>query len=214
MQNVLNGKQKIYLSILVFLAWFAVIFQFYLHITSGAAATPELLIRFFSYFTIDSNVLVALCSTSILLIPNTSIGRFFARPGVITAISVYIMVVALVYNTVLRFLWVLEGWPMVLNELLHVVVPLLFLLYWIYFVPKYQLQWSNLWAWLIYPLAYCIFVLIRGSYADFYPYPFLNINKLGLEKVLFNSVLVTLVFATLAVIFIAIGKREAKQKTY
>lgn len=172
-------SERIYLTMLVFLAWFALIFQFYLHINSGAAAKAELMIRFFSYFTIDSNLLVALCSTSILLLSSTSVGRFFTKPQVVTAISVYIIVVALVYNAVLRFLWVLTGWSMVLNELLHVVVPFMFLIYWVYFVPKNHLQWKNIWLWLVYPLAYTLFVMIRGSYADFYPYPFLNITKLG-----------------------------------
>jgi len=202
--------EKVYLSILVFLAWFALIFQFYLHFNSGAAAKPELLIRFFSYFTIDSNLLVALCSTSILLLKPTRLGRFFIKPQVVTAISVYIIVVALIYNTVLRFLWVLAGWSMILNELLHVVVPLMFLIYWIYFVPKQQLQWRNIWLWLIYPLIYSVFVLIRGSYSGFYPYPFLNVTKFGIERVLMNCAIVTLLFAFLSASFIAIGKRKTK----
>ncbi|SOD15263.1 Pr6Pr family membrane protein [Pedobacter xixiisoli] len=203
-------SEKVYLSILVFLAWFALIFQFYLHLNSGAAAKAELLIRFFSYFTIDSNLLVAICSTSILLLKSTSIGKFFCKPQVVTAISVYIIVVALIYNTVLRFLWVLEGWSMVLNELLHVVVPFMFLIYWIYFVPKHRLQWKNLWLWLIYPLVYTVFVMIRGSYSDFYPYPFLNVTKFGLDKVLVNCVIITVLFAFLSLLFIGIGRRKAK----
>lgn len=203
-------SQKIYLSILVFLAWFALIFQFYVHINSGAAAKTELSIRFFSYFTIDSNLLVALCSTSILFFQSTSVGRFFSKPQVITAISVYIIVVALIYNVILRFLWVFQGWSMILNELLHVVVPLLFLVYWIYFVPKQQLQWKNIWLWLIYPLIYTIFVLIRGSYSGFYPYPFLNVTKFGIEKVLVNCIIITLLFAFLSALFVAIGKRKTK----
>lgn len=210
MEKSLNFSQKIYLSILVFLAWFALVFQFYVHINSGAAAKTELLIRFFSYFTIDSNLLVALCSTSILLFHSTSLGRFFSKPKVITAISVYILVVALIYNVVLRFLWVFQGWSMILNELLHVVVPVMFLIYWIYFVPKQQLQWKNIWFWLIYPLIYTIFVLIRGSHSGFYPYPFLNVTKLGMEKVLLNCAIIALLFAFLSALFVVVGKRKIK----
>ena len=120
------------------------------------------------------------------------------------------MVVALVYNAVLRFIWELHGWAILLNELLHVVVPLMFLIYWLYFVSKHQLKWRNIWAWLIFPLGYTIFVLGRGSYAKFYPYPFLNVNELGLHKVLINCVFVTLVFLVLFIIFVAIGKRQSK----
>lgn len=210
MEKSLPLNQTIFLSILVFLTWFAVIFQFYLHINSGAAAKPELVVRFFSYFTIDSNFLVALCSTYNLFFRTTLLGRFFAKPQVTSAIAVYILVVALVYNTVLRFLWVLEGWSMVLNELLHVVVPFTFLIYWLYFVPKQQLQWKNIWFWLVFPLLYTVFVLVRGNFSGFYPYPFLNITELGISKVLINCLAITLLFALLSALFVAVGKRKAK----
>lgn len=211
MKKAQNISEQIYLGLLVTIAWFALIFQFYLHITSEVAIKSELLVRFFSYFTIDSNLLVAICSTSVLFFPNTTVGSFFGKASVKTGLTVYILVVALIYNAVLRFLWDLQGWSIVLNELLHVVVPFMFLLYWIYFVPKNQLKWSNLWQWLIFPLAYTAFVLIRGSYADFYPYPFLNVAKFGLTKVLINCLMVTLVFLLLFILFIAIGKRSAKK---
>ncbi|MFN0257544.1 Pr6Pr family membrane protein [Pedobacter ureilyticus] len=210
MEKSPNLSQKIYLSILVFLVWFALIFQFSVHINTGVAVKSELVIRFFSYFTIDSNLLVALCSTSILFFRSTSVGRFFAKPQVIAAIAIYIIVVALVYNAVLRFLWAFEGWSMVLNELLHVVVPLMFLGYWIYFVPKQQLQWKHIWFWLIYPLVYTIFVLFRGNYSGFYPYPFLNVTKFGIEKVVVNCAIITLLFAFLSILFVAMARRKTK----
>lgn len=206
-----DKTEKVYLGLLTITAWFALIFQFYLHINSGAASSTELLIRFFSYFTIDSNLLVAICATAIFLLPKTAFGTFFKKPSVITAITVYITVVALIYNTVLRFLWVLSGWSVVLNELLHVIVPLLFLIYWIYFVPKQLLKWSNIWGWLTFPLIYIFFVLIRGAYANFYPYPFLNVTELGLQQVLLNCVFVTLLFVMLFFAFVAIGRRQAKK---
>lgn len=211
MQKTQSISEQVYLRLLVVIVWFALIFQFYLQINSGVAIKSELLIRFFSYFTIDSNFLVAICSTTTLCFPKTWIGKFFSKSSVKTAITVYILVVALIYNAVLRFLWELQGWSIVLNELLHVVVPFMFLFYWIYFVPKNQLKWTDVWAWLIYPLVYVLFVLVRGSYVDFYPYPFLNVTELGLEKVLVNCVMVTLLFLLLFVIFIAIGIRSSRK---
>jgi len=206
-----DKAEKIYLGLMSITAWFALIFQFYLHINSKTQESAELLIRFFSYFTIDSNLLVALCVAVIFLIPKTALGSFFKRPSVITAITVYITVVALVYNTVLRSLSVVSGWSMVLNELMHVIVPILFLIYWIYFVPKHQLKWKNIWTWLAFPLIYICFVLVRGYDANFYPYPFLNITKLGLQQVMMNCIFVTLLFLALFLAFVAIGKWQAKR---
>lgn len=206
-----DKTEKVYLGLLSIVAWFALVFQFYLHIKSGTNTGSELLIRFFSYFTIDSNLLVGVCAAAIFLIPRTAFGSFFKRPSVITAITVYITVVALVYNSVLRSLSVVSGWSAVLNELMHVIVPILFLVYWIYFVPKQSLKWQNIWAWLAFPLVYICFVLVRGSYANFYPYPFLNITKLGLQQVMVNCIFVTLLFLTLFLAFVAIGKWQAKR---
>jgi len=206
-----DKTEKVYLGLLSIAAWFALVFQFYLHIKKGANTGSELLIRFFSYFTIDSNLLVAVCAAAIFLIPKTAFGIFFKRPSVITAITVYITVVALVYNTVLRSLSVVSGWSAVLNELMHVIVPLLFLVYWVYFVPKQPLRWGNIWGWLAFPLVYICFVLVRGSYANFYPYPFLNMAKLGLRQVILNCIFVTLLFVMLFFAFVAIGKWQTKK---
>lgn len=202
--------EKKFLAAIAVVAWFALIGQFYLQFNSGVAPKAELLVRFFSYFTIQSNLLIAIASTSVSLFSNTIFGEFFNKHTTKTALTVYILVVALVYNVVLRFLWTFTGWGALVNELLHVVVPLLFLIYWCSFVVKRFLKWSNLWWWLCYPLVYCIVVMLRGNYSGFYPYPFLNIDKLGLQNVLVNCLAVTALFAILSILFIAIGKWQAK----
>jgi len=54
-------------------------------------------------------------------------GIIFFEAGVITAITVYITIVGLVYNVILRFLWKPEGLQFIVDELLHTVIPLLLL---------------------------------------------------------------------------------------
>ncbi|MFZ5976285.1 MULTISPECIES: Pr6Pr family membrane protein [unclassified Hydrotalea] len=34
-------------------------------------------------------------------------------------------------------------------------------------------------GWLIYPLLYLVYILIRGSFSGFYPYPFVNVLQIG-----------------------------------
>ena len=53
-------------------------------------------------------------------------------------------------------------------------MPLGFVGYWLIFVPKAKLRWRVVLGWLVYPLAYMIFVLVRGSLVGRYPYPFLD----------------------------------------
>src|SRR5450631_3237711 len=131
------GIAKAWLAITALCGWFSLAGQFYLNIHSGAAALPEIIVRYFSYFTLTTNILVACYCTIILLGKSDSrLSAFFSRLSTVTAITFYIVIVGVVYNIILRPLWKPEGFQQIVNELLHSVVPLLFLLYWLLFIPK------------------------------------------------------------------------------
>ena len=49
------------------------------------------------------------------------------------------------------------------DRLLHYVIPLAFVAYWMIFVPKGTLRWTAPLVWLIYPLAYLAVSLVRGA---------------------------------------------------
>lgn len=206
--------KQIFLAIIAALAWFALIAQFYLNINSHVAPVPELLIRFFSYFTIDTNLIVALYCSFLLLIPNSAPGKFFSKQTTATAILVYILIVGVVYNIILRFLWAPQGLQRIVDELLHLVTPILFLLYWISFVTKNELKWKNAFAWMIYPSVYGCFVLLRGhlSASKFYPYPFIDMNKLGFNKGIINTIGFVIIFLVTSLLFIGIGKLVSNKK--
>lgn len=206
-----NSLFKICLALIALLGWFALISQFSININSNIAPTPELVIRYFSYFTILTNLLVAVCSTILLMKPASKLGHYFAQQKTLTAITVYILVVGLIYNVILRFIWTPQGLQMIVDELLHSVIPVLFLLLWIFFVKKKQLKWQAFWPWLIYPLGYLICVLIRGAFSGFYPYPFIDVTKLGYSKTLLNSLGITIVFIVFSIIFIAAGNLRARR---
>ncbi len=92
--------KRIYLLALEFTGWFALIAQLYLIIRNRVTAIPETIIRYFSFFTILTNILVAVCCTILLLNKKKSLFNFFSNPKTITAITVYITVVGLVYNLI------------------------------------------------------------------------------------------------------------------
>ncbi|MBS1750412.1 MAG: Pr6Pr family membrane protein [Bacteroidetes bacterium] len=188
------------------LGWFALIIQFYINITSGVANITELVTRYFSFFTILTNLLVAICCTCIVFIPQKRLGIFFLKPQTLTAITVYILIVGIIYNIILRFLWQPAGIQKLVDELLHSVIPVLFLLYWWFAVNKRDLKWKQILPWLIYPLVYLIYILIRGSYSGFYPYPFVNVKEHGMVSVIQNSIGITLAFIFVGIILIAAGK--------
>jgi hypothetical protein len=197
---------------LVIAGWFALVAQFYLIIVNRVASVVETVIRYFSFFTILTNLLVAACCTILLLIPSSRVGRFFSRATTLTAIAVYISVVAIIYNTILRFLWKPEGLQLMVDELLHSVIPVLFVAMWFAFTNKATLKWKNIFPWLLYPLAYIVCILLRGALSGFYPYPFINVRELGYSKVLVNCIGVLFVFLFLSLLFIAIINLRSKTK--
>jgi len=198
--------KRLYLSALSITAWAAVVLQLYLILVHRVASVPETLLRFFSFFTILTNILVALCCTLVLLKPGSGWGAFFARPQTLTAITLYIAVVGFIYNTILRMLWSPQGLQFVVDELLHSVVPVLFILFWFFFVPKNSLHWKGIFPWLLYPALYCIFILARGAVSGFYPYPFVNVIELGYGRVLLNAAGIVVVFLLTALVLTGAAK--------
>lgn len=210
MQIHYTKSMRVYITIGALLAWFAVILQLYLIIENRVRPIFDTIIQFFSYFTILTNILVAICFTMLLLQNDSGRKNFFARPKVLTAVTVYITIVGLVYNIILRFLWKPEGTQLIADELLHSVNPVVFVLFWLLFVPKKTLQWKDAFPWLIYPFIYCVYILIRGAFSGLYPYPFIDVTNLGYKSALINIGFLFLAFLLISLLFIAVGKLMAK----
>ena len=172
----------------------------------------ESLTRFFSYFTILTNLLIAVTSAFVLLAPHSGMGQLCDKPGTVTAITVYIVVVGLVYNLVLRGLYHPQGWARAGDELVHVAVPLLYLFYWLLFATKGSVHWSSAFGWLLYPLLYLVYTFLHGWVTHYYPYPFMDATVIGYTHFWLNSFYLLLVFVALNVIMIAIDKAIARRK--
>lgn len=201
---------------IVLLAWFALVLQLILMINTAAVnhlTKIEATWRFFGYFTILTNVLVALNLSSIIISPSSGIANFFSKPSTAAATATYICIVGLIYNILLRPLWNPEGWQKIADELLHVLVPLLYILYWYFFASKKNLKWKNILQWLIYPLIYFCYALTRGAFEGFYPYPFINVKELGYGKTFLNAGAMMIVFIIIGGIFIAIGRKTIRKNS-
>jgi len=194
------------------LGWFAVLMQYYLIIENRIASVGETTIRFFSFFTILTNALVAIYFTFKAAKRTPAEKHFFDKPGSLTAIVVYITIVGLVYQIVLRHIWEPTGLQMLVDELLHSVMPVCVVVFWFLYENKSAVTFRQLPGWMIYPLAYLVFILSRGSLSGFYPYPFMDVSKLGLQKVLTNSISILILFLFFCALYITLGKIIEKRK--
>lgn len=196
---------KPYYGVLVALtAWFSVILQWIL--STGSLG------NFLSFFTIQCNLLVAIGLTCSVFLPRTKAGLFFSGTSVQTATVLYIFIVALVYNTVLRGLIALEGWGYTVDNMLHVLVPILYIVYWAFFTPKNRLHWKDGLMWIIFPTVYLIYSMIRGALVHWYPYPFLDAGKYGYGTVSVNVIVMITVFFGAGIVLIWINRMITKNQ--
>ncbi|HVZ25152.1 MAG TPA: Pr6Pr family membrane protein [Sediminibacterium sp.] len=202
--------KRIHVPIIIGIAvcgWFAVITQWVLMANNRTTNLGETLIRFFCFFTILSNVLVSSVSTGWLLHPHRRWRQWAERPGVQTAITVYILVVGLVYNSILRFLWSPVGLQWWVDECLHSLIPLLFLIHWLLFTPKTSLSYRMIPAWLVFPAIYISLIALYGAVSGWYPYPFINVSSIGYPRAILHTALLLLTFTSLSALLIWIAGR-------
>ncbi len=163
--------------------WAALALQFVLIIRGGVVldevippALGTRLIRFISYFTILTNLLVAITTTTLAL--GQDVAPRWWRVLRLNAI-VGIVVTGLVHWFLLRPLLDLSGADYLADKLLHVVVPLLAVIGWVAFGPRDKVERSLLLPSLIYPVGWLVYTLLHGAVSGWYPYPFLDVGLHG-----------------------------------
>ncbi|MNL18553.1 hypothetical protein D3C87_1397030 [compost metagenome] len=200
-----------FVAVAAILGWVGLSIQMYLIFhsrwTLGASLLGGLM-SFFSYFTVLSNTLVATVLTCELTSRESAARRWFLQPWVSSGIAVSIVVVGLAYSLLLRHLWHPEGWQWLADELLHDVMPVLFLVYWFCCVPKGSLRLRHIALWVIYPLVYFGYALLRGHFLAVYPYPFIDVDKLGYPQVFINAGGLLAGFVVIALVLIGLDRRR------
>jgi hypothetical protein len=191
------------------LGWFALLLQLYLMLVqspAGAKAMLGTVITYFSFFTILTNFLVALVFTATVFSSGTGWGRFFCRPSVQASAAAYIAIVGIIYRLLLRQLWNPQGMQWVADVILHEVIPVGYVLYWLLFAPRTGLRWKDAIGWLAYPAVYAMYVLARGAVSGLYPYPFMDVNVLGYGGVLAHAAVFLLVFLGMGLLVVGVGR--------
>ncbi len=194
------------------LGWFAIISQFFLMLQNRQTDVPEMIIRFFTFFTILTNILVALYFTSSAFKLKSIPFNWYSYKGTLTAITAFIFIVGLVYQLVLRKVWQPTGLQRIVDELLHTIIPLYVLIYWFFNINKNDLQIKSILKWLLYPVLYLLFVLIRGNFSGYYPYPFINVSEIGYQKTLVNISIIFGITLIFLIILFLMGKIITKRQ--
>ena len=200
--------------VMAILGWGALAIQLELVLFARWASSANMvggLVSYFSYFTIITNTLAAIVLTYAADTRPSRCRAFFLQPWVASGIAVSIIVVGAAYSLLLRQLWQPEGLQWLANEVLHDVMPVLYALYWWFYVPKGVLRWSHVGLWMLYPLVYFAYILLRGHLLGVYPYPFVDVEKLGYAQTFINASGILAGFVAVALLVVAVDRWRAQQ---
>lgn len=128
--------------------------------------------NFFSFFTIQTNILVFLTFLLGAVMAATGKSKKWMN-SVRAAVTFYALVVGTVFSVLLSGYEVLTAvaWD---NIVLHYIIPIAVVIDFLIDRPGQKISFkTGLW-WLAYPLAYAVYSLVRGHMVNWYPYPFLN----------------------------------------
>ncbi len=209
-----ESARKLFIAVIAIIGWFALVLQLYIMLKNGPAAGIRpftTVVNFISYFTILCNLLVAISLSYSLLAPSSNAGKLFLNPVNQSAICLYIVIVGLVYSIALRQIWDPKGLQLLADRLLHDAIPLLYLIFWIIFIPRGVLNWKNVFPWMTLPAIYIVYSLIRGAVMGWYPYPFIHVEELGYGKVIVNALLMGLAFLGIGLIMIAFNRMSRRR---
>ena len=140
-------------------------------LTSLAAKGTLNPVNYFSYFTIDSNLIATgVLIAAALMRDRASTPRLDLIRG---AAVVYMSITGVVFTLLLSNTDVDTAIPWV-NSVVHELMPLVMLADWLITPPAARLRLRHGLLWLSFPLVWIVYTIIRGAIVNLYPYPFLN----------------------------------------
>jgi hypothetical protein len=149
-------------------------------------------VRFFSYFTIQSNLLVAITSALLALRPRRDgmlfrVLRLDALFGITVTLVTYSVLLAPQHDP--------DGINAWTNAGLHYVTPAMAIVGWLAFGPRPRIDEATLLVALIWPALYIAYTIWHGEVSDWYPYPFIDVARLGYATTLRNGLGMVMVMA-------------------
>lgn len=201
-------------ALVALVGWAALFAQYVLllRLTWNGIGPALATLRFISYFTVLSNLLVAVATTMAALGAVRGPARFFASARVRGGIALCIGVTGAIYFFVLSATWSPSGVQWLVDAALHYVVPVLYLSWWLLCAPHGDLRWGDPLLWMAFPAVFLAWTFLRGAWLHEYPYPFLDVDALGPGPVLRNSLGITALFVALGFALVAIDRARVRER--
>jgi len=197
---------RLWAALIAIAAWSGLLLQLTL-VTAREGSITVALWRMAIFFTVISNLTTAIVYSCIAL----GLVRF-RHPLLIAGLALTMLLVGAVFELMLRSQLHLAGWRILSNMLEHDIVPFLAVTNWVILAEKGHLRARDPWIIALFPIAYLAYVLTRAHIEGFYPYPFLNIPKIGWAAALRNIAGISVAFLVGAYLLVAIDRWLGRPK--
>ena len=154
------------------------------------------IIFYYSFFTVLSNLMLAFSCLWLTFNPNCN--RYCFKVIRLNGL-VGVIITAIVYNLILRGIHKPPNTLLLFaNESLHVILPVFGILSWLVWGPFRRIHFNVIVGSFLSMLVYGIYIFIRGYITQQYPYPFINVVRIGYVKALYAVGSVFVLFLGLA----------------
>ena len=167
------------------------------------------ILDFFTYFTIWSNILVAVIMWMLVANPRRN-GKVFRVLRLDTILM--ISVTGIIYQGLLAASAKNVGLEVVTNFFEHQLTPIVVVVVWLLVGPRRQIKWADIPLALILPIVWAIFALVRGAVIHAYPYGFLNVDKYGLGAVILTVIEIAIFGVIISAIYLGLDRLLSLKK--
>ena len=175
-------------------------------VAAGGVGVGTRLIRLFSYFTIQSNLICLAAAITLALNPHRD-GRVWRVLRLDSLLG--IVITGLVYDLLLAGIVDLSGVGLAVTIGLHYIAPWWTLLGWLLFGPRPRIDARTIPLAFIWPAAWIGYTFLHGAITGWYPYPFLDVDVIGAPVALRNTAIVLAVGLLLTLVLKLIDRFPA-----
>lgn len=186
----MSSSLRIAAALIAVVCWAGLAVQFKA-ITDQGFSAPETLWIMVRYFTILTNLTVAVVCTGVAL-GQTG----FAAASLLGGMTMAILLVGIVNHLLLRGLLELSGGARLADRILHYVTPVAVPAFWLFLIPKGGLSRRGPLIWTGCALAYLVYALVRGFAEGKFAYPFLDVVQNGWANTSMTILVVLLAFTS------------------
>ena len=151
--------------------------------------------NFFSFFTIISNFIAAAYFIYFGVTNSASRKSQFFRGAITLYMLMTGVIFALLLSGIENIRLTAVPWD---NLVLHYLMPIAIVGDWLLNPPKRSTSYRSVGLWVIFPVTYVAYTLIRGPIVGWYPYPFLNPSTSSYAQVAITSIIIAVFVAVAA----------------